>query len=472
MTVWMATPPELHSSLLSSGPGPGAVLAAASGWQTLSTEFAVVATELTTVLATVQGGVWDGQTASRYAAAHVPYLDWLTRASAKSANAAAQHELAAAAYTAALAAMPTMAELAANHAMHGVLVATNFFGLNTIPIALNEADYVRMWIQAATTMTVYQALSSSAVTSVTPTDASPPIGTAEPAKLPPTDPIEEALAWSEHFSSMYRVLKSLVTNPFGTVVQIITDFATNPAAALTTWLPLIYVFAYAATFALLGSPIYTVVAAPGFAAIPLALGLSTLCALPAVAAEAGAEAPVAAAERVVPVAGITAPLTAGAAAAPGAAPAPQTPVAPAPAGAPAPAPAPGVAYLVGPGPGAGPTLGPALRTKAAASAPGAQIATSAAADARGAVAPRRRRRGTVDSRGYRDEFLTIEEPAAPPEPPAGHSSAGAGSFGFTATATVSGIDAAGLATLAGSSFSDSPAVPMTPTTWDDTSRRT
>jgi len=60
--VWMASPPEVHSTLLSSGPGAGSLLAVSAACSALSAE--------------------------AYVSAHLPYLAWLTEAGANSAGAA------------------------------------------------------------------------------------------------------------------------------------------------------------------------------------------------------------------------------------------------------------------------------------------------------------------------------------------------------------------------------------------------
>jgi PPE-repeat protein len=236
--IWMASPPEVHSALLSSGPGPGSTLAAAAQWSALSVEYSSAAEELSAVLASVQAGAWDGPSAESYVAAHMPYLAWLTQASTNSAGMAADQEAAATAYTAALAAMPTLPELTANHAIHGALLGTNFFGINTIPIALNEADYARMWTQAATTMGIYQAVSSAAVASTPQTTPAPQIVKSEAPTQAQSSAASNLLPG--FLQEFLKNIEQFLQNPLGLQQQIesvlLSDTQSNNPLALPQWL--------------------------------------------------------------------------------------------------------------------------------------------------------------------------------------------------------------------------------------------
>ena len=468
----------------------------------MSATYASVAEELDAILAAVQAGAWQGPTAELYVAAHVPYLLWLMQASDKSAATAAQYETAASAYTAALAAMPTLVELAANHAIHTVLMATNFFGINTIPIALNEAEYVWMWIQAAATMTQYELTSLSAVTSAPQTESPPQIvkpiessdssdtGGSVPDILDNDAGDPYQLSWwtnryLEISQTFERDILEFPQNPSGALAQLqsdipglVADEVGHAAEAYQAFFPEINALA-----------LILPAANPGFLG-----GLAGLGGLSGIQPDAIAVGAAPTPETPsVPVTGSSPVVSA----APAPGPAPSSAPAAAPAGTPtaavAPAPPPpptavaGAAYpyLVGPGVGSGSYMSTSAGSGAKKKAPEPDEAAAAAAATGELARARRRRRAKM--RGYGDEFMDLNvqvEPdwGAPPGvgvPPAcgGESAAstvasaqGAGTLGFAGTARQGTAEAAGLATLAGNEFGGGPSVPMVPRTWESARR--
>ena len=155
--IWHGMPPELNTARLMAGAGEAPMLQAAAGWEALAVFLETQADELAGSLAALSS-TWSGTASERAVSATMPMVVWLRTTALQAQKRAMQATSQASSYATAMATTPPIPEIEENHITHAVLEATNFLGINTVPIGVNEADYfIRMWNQAAFAMDAYQA---------------------------------------------------------------------------------------------------------------------------------------------------------------------------------------------------------------------------------------------------------------------------------------------------------------------------
>lgn len=154
-----AFPPEFNTARLMAGAGASPMLQAAVGWEALAIALEAQAEELSASLSALSAN-WSGMASERAVSATMPMVTWLHTTAIQAQKRAMQALAQADSYTLALTTTPQLPEIEENQVTHGVLEATNFLGINTMPIGFNEADYGRMWALAGAVMETYQAETS------------------------------------------------------------------------------------------------------------------------------------------------------------------------------------------------------------------------------------------------------------------------------------------------------------------------
>ena len=158
-----ALPPEINSGRMYLGPGPGTLLAASAGWESLAGELTDAASGYQSVIASLTDESWLGPTSMSMAAAVTPYISWMTATAAQCEQAAAQATAAAGLRNGVRDDGSAAADRGQPRSTHGV-DRDQHFGQNTPAIMATEAEYSEMWAQDATAMYNYAASSASAST--------------------------------------------------------------------------------------------------------------------------------------------------------------------------------------------------------------------------------------------------------------------------------------------------------------------
>ena len=150
----MYGPPEVITGRLMSGAGAGPMLAASAQYTASAVAFEASADRLMAQMVYLSSN-WQGTTAQALQRTTARHLAWMRVLQAQLVLAASRTAAQATAFTTAYTNMAQMPQIVENRVTTAVLHATNFLGVNTIPIAVREAQYQAMWAQDVAVQSAY-----------------------------------------------------------------------------------------------------------------------------------------------------------------------------------------------------------------------------------------------------------------------------------------------------------------------------
>lgn len=164
--MYWGIPPEVNAFRLTmAGAGPTAHVPAATAFETVSATHIQQAAQMSSTTANT-GGSYLGAAGVAMAASAAAHSAWMGAAGAYAQKSAKTVESGMGMYSGAVAATVPFGQIVANRTRVATLHATNILGVNTIPIAEGEAEYVEYWGQNASAMMSYLAGVSGLVSSL------------------------------------------------------------------------------------------------------------------------------------------------------------------------------------------------------------------------------------------------------------------------------------------------------------------
>ncbi|MFZ2242898.1 MAG: PPE family protein [Gordonia amarae] len=152
----IAGPPEFITGCLMSGAGDAPMIASSGEFTASAIAFEVAIDRLVSQLAYLLTN-WQCVASTAMSQSLIQFIVWMRLLQAQLMLAATRTGAQAAAFAEAYATMAQMPEIVENRVTTQVLYATNFLGMNTIPIGVREGQYTEMWIRDIAVQTAYLA---------------------------------------------------------------------------------------------------------------------------------------------------------------------------------------------------------------------------------------------------------------------------------------------------------------------------